>query len=473
MSQAVLVGTEESWHAPSAPREHIWCREGEKLHVGLHAGQQRAHACPARIVLLLTGHQAGKTCYEPIWQLREIERRGDGDHFASSATYDLLDLKMLPQYRALFRDELGWEYRASRKTLTSPNGRKRIIFRSADAPAGLESATILSAVLDEWGQPQIGVEEYEAIRRRASIYQARILVGTTPYCMGWLKVEIHDRAVGGDPSYGLVSFTSTENPWFPRGEYEQRKREMPAWRFAMFYDGVFTKPAGLIYTDFEDGYATFEPVVLNGQQMPGPGRYVEGGNLVRAFTIPHWWLRDLGVDFGPVNTGILWSAEDPVTRNLYAYRESLGELRTGPEHARSILEYGEPIRRALGGSGSESDARQEWSEAGVGVEEPPVGEVEAGIDRATVPIKSRRFFVFDTLVKLRAQFGTYSRELDAAGEPTAKIAEKERFHLMDAYRYLASGWPLAKLPEAKEEKLPDLRSVETVLGPPRREPESY
>jgi len=26
---------------------------------------------------------------------------------------------------------------------------------------------------------------------------------------------------------------------------------MPEWRFRMFYEGVFTKPLGLIYTDYE------------------------------------------------------------------------------------------------------------------------------------------------------------------------------------------------------------------------------
>ena len=112
MSQITLEGTEAVTNAlgmPGPAREHIWWRDGTTLHVALHEGQARADRCSARIVLMLTGTQAGKTSYEPIWQLKEIQRRGPGDHFVASATYDLLDLKVLPEYLAFYRGELGWE----------------------------------------------------------------------------------------------------------------------------------------------------------------------------------------------------------------------------------------------------------------------------------------------------------------------------------------------------------------------------
>ena len=449
-----------SWTGPGPAREHIWWRDAAgRLRVGLHAGQMRAHRCLAQIVLMLCGFQSGKTSYAPVWHLREIERSRVGDHFVASANYDLLKLKLLPEYLALFRDELGWEYRASDRTLVS--GKKRIIFRSAEAQAGLVSATILSAVLDEWGRPEVGIEQWDMVMRGLSLSQGRVLIPTTPYNLGWLKVAVYDRAIGGEPGYGLVNFKSTENPWFPREVYERRKREMPSWRFVMFYDGLFTKPAGIIYEDYEDSYAVFEPIRPDpneiDKRLPGPGRYVSGGNLVKPFVIPKWWLRTVGVDFGPVNTAVLWGAEDPVTHNVYWYREkSGGDARENAENVRS---YKEAIRLVVGGAASEDDARAEWGELGVGVVRPFVDDLEPGIDRANSLFKQRRSFVFDVLTGLRSQLGTYQRELDGAGEPTEKIVEKSRFHLLDAYRYGGTTIGVRSRAEAKlPGKVPDLRS---------------
>ena len=41
------------------------------------------------------------------------------------------------------------------------------------------------------------------------------------------------------------------NPSF-KEEYYERKKTMPAWKFEMFYNGNFSRPAGLIYDNFDD-----------------------------------------------------------------------------------------------------------------------------------------------------------------------------------------------------------------------------
>jgi hypothetical protein len=164
---------------------------------------------------------------------------------------------------------------------------------------------------------------------------------------------------------------------------------------------------------------------------------------VRPFTIPGEWLRQVGVDFGGTeHTALLWAADDPAAGNAYLYREALGGGYSGAEHARMAKEYQEPVRVAWGGSGSEDNDRRTWSLAGFPVREPMVPEVEAGIDRVVALFRQRRLFVFDTLTKLRSELGTYSRELDAAGEPTMKIENKERAHLPDALRYLGGAYRL-------------------------------
>ena len=50
--------------------------------------------------------------------------------------------------------------------------------------------------------------------------------------------------------------------------------------------------------------------------------------------------------------------------------------------------------------------------------------------------KTSRLFVFRSLSGLRDELGTYSREIDEYGQPTSKIKDKEKFHRLDALRYI-------------------------------------
>jgi hypothetical protein len=107
----------------------------------------------------------------------------------------------------------------------------------------------------------------------------------------------------------------------------------------------------------------------------------------------------------------------------------------------------------LGGAKSEDAQRYDWRLAGCPVMEPRITDVEAGIDRVIGLLKARRLFVFETLVHLRSELGTYSRELDDAGEPLEKIADKQKFHCLDALRAGCSAFPLQPAaPSASRER---------------------
>jgi hypothetical protein len=391
----------------------------------LHPGQSRAWASDKRFVFIIAGAQSGKTSFGSAWLLREIQRCGPGDYLAVTSSYDLFKLKLLPEMMRLFCQLLGWgSYQASDRVIQSHDHSTRIVLRSANAPGGLESATAKAAWLDECGQDEFTLQAWEAVQRRLSINQGRVLGTTTPYNLGWLKSQVFDRWKGGHPDYDVIQFASIQNPSFPRAEYERAKSVLPNWKFEMFCNGNFSRPAGLIYCDYDDSYREY------------------GGHLVKPFSIPKEWRRDVGIDFGAVNTALVWLAEEPGTGTYYAYRERLGGGLTGPEHAREALEYKEPVRHWLGGAKSEDAQRQDWWLAECPVIEPFITDVEAGIDRVIGLFKQRRLFVFDTLVHLRSELGTYSRDLDDAGEPLEKIANKERFHLLDALRAVCSAFPL-------------------------------
>ena len=120
----------------------------------------------------------------------------------------------------------------------------RIILRSAQSEGGLESATALTAWLDECGQDKFKLSDWEAVLRRLSLTEGRVLGTTTIYNLGWLKSQVYDRWKNGDPDFDVIQFKSIENPAFPMEEYRRAKRTPPLWKFRMFYEGESDRPAG-------------------------------------------------------------------------------------------------------------------------------------------------------------------------------------------------------------------------------------
>lgn len=406
---------------------------GGKVHLSLHPGQSRAWRSNLRFVFMVAGTQGGKTSFGPWWLWREIGRCGGGDYLAVTASFDLFKLKMLPEIRKVFCSTLGvGRWWAGERTVELKNPETgnfdakraddpmwaRIILRSSRSDGGLESATAKAAWLDECGQDGFSLEDWQAVQRRLSLYQGRVLGTTTPYNIGWLKTEIRDPwANGEDEDIDYISFSSTVNPVFPQAEYDRMKRKMQGWRFRMFYDGQITRPAGLIYNCFTDEH------------------------LVDDFDIPDSWRRAVGVDFGGANTAILWAAEDQRDGVWYIYDEWLGGGMTSGDYADKAMS-GIPQRArydAWGGSSSEGQSRRDWRNAGFVLREPPVSGVEPQIDRGVQLFREKKVKVFKGLRGLRDELGSYKRVLGDDGTPTDKIEKKRHFHRLDAYRYMASG----------------------------------
>jgi hypothetical protein len=381
-----------------------------------HGGQSKALRSDRRFVFVIAGTQGGKTSFLPWWLEREIRRKGAGDYLAVTATYDLFKLKFLPEMQGIFCNLFGWKYAASERVIYRGAGQNltRIILRSAESDGGLESATAKAAVLDECGQDRFSLQAWEAVQRRLTLHQGRVLGATTPYNMGWLKTEVYDRWRGGDTDYQVIQFPSTVNPRFPRDEYERARRTLPAWKFEMFYRGNFSRPAGMIYGDFNEIHR------------------------VKRFPILAEWPRYVGIDPGPNHTAVLWAAEDTEKKCIYVYREYLEGDRTTQQHIDAVneLSRNERVISWALGQKSEKQYRLDWQAGGLPVAEPPIHEVDPGIDRVIELLKTYRLFVFDDLVGLIDQFGTYSRKTDDSGQPTEDIKDKEKYHFLDALRYL-------------------------------------
>ncbi len=398
------------------------------LSLDFHQGQAQAWRSRARFTFVLAGTQGGKTSFGPWWLWREIMNTGGGDHLAVSSSYDLFSLKMLPVMQETFEQNLGiGRYWSSARVIEIKDPTTgtflaskatdqmwgRIILRSAASGRGLESATARSAWLDECGQDAFSIETWEAVLRRLTLHQGRVLGTTTIYNLGWVKGEVYDRWRAGDRDYKIVSFPSYMNPSFPKAEYRRAKRTMPEWRFRMFYDGQYTRPAGLIYVDFDQEFHQVAP-----------------------FPIPPHWPRWVGLDFGAVNTALVWLAHDPERDRYYLYRDSLaaedaaGGKKTTNQHTADALANaaGENVVGWFGGAPSEDQQRLDWGAAGVRVRRPLVADVESGIDKVTALFKGHRLYVFDTCRGTLDELGRYRRKVDEQGNPTEEIDAKATFH---------------------------------------------
>lgn len=238
---------------------NLWSRDGKQVCLNLHTGQGRAWRSDKRFIFVFAGTQGGKTSFGPWWLWNEIQKYGGGDYLAVTASFDLFKLKMLPELRMVFENTLNvGRYWSGDKVLELRENPDvpfqatraddpmwgRIILRSAQSSGGLESATALAAWLDECGQDGFTLEDWEAVQRRLSLSQGRVLGTTTLYNLGWTKAEIFDRWKEGDPDIEVISFPSYLNPAFPKKEYDRMKDRLPEWRFSMFYKGEFARPAG-------------------------------------------------------------------------------------------------------------------------------------------------------------------------------------------------------------------------------------
>lgn len=379
------------------------------------------------------------TSFGPPWLWREMMWRGAGDYIACTSSYDLFKLKMLPEIRGFFEHTLSiGRYWAGDKILEIADPETgqfkarraddpmwaRLILRSASAPGGLESATAKGAWLDEAGQDEFTVDAFEAITRRLTLHQGRMLITTTPYNLGWLKQQIIDK--NGQDGIEIINFASDMNPSFPKEELDRQRSIMPEWKFNMFHLAKLTRPPGMIYNDFVDKYRE------------------QGGHKVEEFTLPIEWPRFVGVDPGAVNTAKIWMAHDTINDLYYVYRESLEGGKSTAEHATGArdlaAENRENVVMYFVGQRAETQQRMDWQAAGVyNVSEPPFHDVESGIDKIITLLKQHRIFFFDTCVGLLDEIGRYSRKLNAASEVTEEILNKETFHRLDALRYDVAG----------------------------------
>jgi hypothetical protein len=405
--------------------------EGKYI-LNLHPGQSKAWESRARFIVMTAGTQGGKTCFEPDWLRREINTCGTGDYLVITATFPLLELKLLPEFLFVFETtfKLG-TYSDSKKILQFHHAapgtkgsvnvidKSRIVFGSATHPESVESATAKAAILDECGQKQFLLGTWEAIQRRLSLSQGRCLFGTTLYNSGWFINEIYEPALRNEKDFELIQFDSVVNPMFPREEYERAMSTLPNWKFAMFYKGKFLRPAGLVYD-------SFDPAACK----------------IPRFDIPKNWLIYVGHDFGSANPAAIFYAQDPATGIFYAYYEYLpGQGRSTYDHVQEIkrITTGYNVISRIGGNQTtEDEIRQGYTVHGWHIQAPKWKHVEKQIENVYALNKLNKVKVFSDLHNYLDEKLSFSYVLDEKYQPTDKLEDEQKYHLLAAERYILS-----------------------------------
>lgn len=393
------------------------------------------------------------TTFGPHWLYDEIydpvNGKGRGDYLAVTATYDLFKLKMLPSILDVLEGIYGiGRYWSGMKVIELRNPETgeflakraddtmwgRIILRSADALAGLESSTAAAAWLDEVGQDAFSNSAYNAIRRRLALRRGRILMTTTLYSYNWFLTRIVKPTLAtgttdfiysdvGDIDYTesdetnttLVQFDSTVNPLFSHAEFAEAQNTLSEEEFSMFYRGRETTRRFLIYNNFDTEKHT-----------------------TKRFHIPETWARYVGVDFGGTHMAAVFYAEEPETKKLYAYKEYLAGNKTIKQHVADILSDEPSMPVCYGGAKSEGQWRTEFSQAGLQVNKPTIGDVDVGIARVYAQHAVDGIIYFDDLSKIIEEKSSYRRKRLPNGDYSDEIMNKETYHMLDCERYIVS-----------------------------------
>jgi hypothetical protein len=371
------------------------------------------------ILAAIAGTGGGKTMTGYWWLHSRMETYPGYTWGMAEPTYKMLDRIILnssdperPTLEQYFR-KVGHHpaYSKGEGILRTDFG--QIYLYTAENPNTMQGAPLKGFWLDEGGQMMLLA--HETALQRVSMMEGQELITTTPYNLGWLLTEIVNKKGRG---IAVEQWRSIDRPGFPVASYEFMRDRLPDWRFRMLYDAQFEKPAGLIYSVFNEKIC-----------------------VIDRFPIPKTWLVYSGHDFGPDNPAALFTACDPSTGNFFHFAEYLPGTGVSVHErvqAWKKIAEGYNIIKRVGGAPSEEETRQAYNAHGWIISAPKITHVQPQIDKVVGMHQLNKIFVFRDLAHYLDEKRTFSRKLNESGEVTEQIDNEARYHLMASERYLLS-----------------------------------
>lgn len=433
-----------------------WNRDGEVS--GCHEGQLAVWEDQSQIITALCGARGGKTALGPKWAVREMVRSSKfwaEDPSRRKAliigpTTKILVNEAFKGLRDYFCNVLkvarAVESPTPKITILAEHMHKlgcpahdfELIFCYASDSGNLEAMTASFAIWDEAGQPENKEDSWEAATSRLLTARkagfGRMLITTTPYEFGWLKRRVIDPCgplcpIGGEVNRAkkgrmvVYNWPSWLNPDVDKADIDAELESMDTWRWEMRYLGIFTQPEDVIYGCWSEL------------------------NECEKFKIPEWWERAVGIDFGLKNTAAVIFAREEYdyrqpsqpTGRWILFKTYLDGDKKADEHITAILGLagGSKRPRVYGGNHAESQSREAFEFAGLGVNEPPVTDVKEQLNCVFGAMKRGDLVAFKTLSKWLDERASYSWARDKDGFLTDKPLHDERYHRLAATRYIA------------------------------------
>ena len=354
-----------------------------------------------KYLAIIGGTGTGKTHFLPIWLYIQITSHPGEEFIVSSPTIPMLKRNPIKYIeRFLKQNNISYEFNKT-DMIMKING-STVYFisaKDADRMQGIHAKAIIG---DEAGLFER--HWWDTAVQRVAYKKGKILLLTTPYSLNWLKTEVYDRFLQGHQDYYVENPTSIDNPFYPKEQYHKAKETLPDWKFKMLFEGKFTKPAGLIYPQYE---------------------------IVERFPIPTEWNKYRGVDFGFNNPfAVIWIAENPKTGEYYIYKEfkksnmDIEDMYHVLSKEPDLITYADPASK---------EVLESLKKRGIRIR-PAKKDVLAGISYVHSLFKSRKLKVFKSCKLTIDELETYQWETDRAGNVIDK-PKKENDHLLDGLRY--------------------------------------
>jgi hypothetical protein len=324
-------------------------------------------------------------------------------------------------------------------SMTLKNG-SVIELKGAENPDALRGVKLKGLIIDEIAS----IHNWdwlwsEVLRPTLTDYAAPAMFISTPKGFNHFH-KLYLLGIKDDPQYKSWVFTSYDNPYVPKDEIDQARKELTEETFGQEYMAQFKSYVGLVYKLWDQTLHVTVP-----------------------FDIPEFWSIYRCLDFGSTNpTACLWVAVDR-DDNWFVIDEYYEVGQTIDYHAGRILSN-RFSKNVLNTFGDPSGAQwiKEFSDRGLYV--TPANKelsttygkwVSYGIERVQEKLKIRwghfvnaigkkdvpSLFVFENCENLIREFETYRwREKSVSmasdlNEPD--VPEKANDHALDALRYFA------------------------------------
>lgn len=381
------------------------------MRIVCHKFQEKALTSPKKIIVNASGIQGGKTTTGSLFIIKNsVQIPRDWNQIIVAPTYKILAQATLPKFLSTVRG-MG-TYRKVDATFKFRHGPTAFI-RSLSDPNAIEGITDVGGIwADEAGL--FSRYAWENVMGRAAFKKAPIMVTTTPYALNWLYHLWKDWKAGLEPDVEFISYSSIDNPYFPREEFEAQRRRLDPVRFAMKYLGQFGRMEGLVYPDVK---------FINARPLPQGTRYY--GGIDWGFTNPFAMVvravtpEGLHYRVDEIFKAGLTTDEQIDLCKVKAHIYNIRLFVADPSNPGAITAFNKAGLKCIGGK----------------------NDVVEGIDRHRTLMKENRFFIFkDENPNGFDEYETYhypeKTDLKIDEDEKEQVPVSQNDHSCDADRYV-------------------------------------